>query len=80
MTHLYDVMNQSKKGMWILAEDRVDASLVAQQLGHVKEMENAVVSGPFDQIEGLEVLKSFDDRGQVAKDLDTQTWFLFRRI
>ena len=81
MNSFYDVVNKGKKGMWMSATDRVDAALIAQQFGHVREMEHATVCGPYDQMNGEPGLKEILEaglRGQLVKDLVAVKWMLIK--
>ena len=67
LTYLYDVINRSKRGMWIAAEDKVDAAVIAHDLKHTQEIENAQVEGPLPVKDGgLQAMLDAGRRGQIT--------------
>lgn len=79
MNCFYDVMNRSKKGLFIIAEDRVEAAILAEQFKHVRDMLNCTVSGPFPpHNDSLKALMESGRCGQVALNVQTQEWSFVR--
>jgi hypothetical protein len=66
MTYLYDVINTSNHGMWVAAEDKVDAAVIAHDLKHTKEIENARVEGPLKVSPQLQSILNEGRRGQLG--------------
>jgi len=79
MNSFYDVANRSKKGMFIIAEDRVEAASMAEKFGHVRDMMNCTISGPFKaHNESMKKLIESGQCGQIALKVDTQEWFFVK--
>ena len=67
MTYLYDVINKANHGMWVAAEDKVDAAVIAHDLKHTHEIENAKVEGPLSVKDaGLQAMLDAGRRGYLG--------------
>lgn len=70
LTYFYDVINRSKLGMWVAAEDKVDAAVIAHDLKHTHEVENAQVEGPLPVKDaGLQALLDAGRRGHLGYEV-----------
>lgn len=67
MTYLYDVINTSHRGMWVAAEDKVDAAIISHDLKHTHKIENAQVEGPIPvKDSGLQAMLDANRRGHLG--------------
>lgn len=68
---IFDVVNKSNVGAWMMAKDEVDAVSAAREIGHIKGAPKRVhdVTQALASENGIAALEAQGFRGRIAKQL-----------